>query len=324
LGFALEALVSLIAMTSCFDIILRGFKKASVGRLLKGHAFGLFFLLFFTVPQISEAKNAVKASGSGGVLSQVSIPKAKVYEAPDFDSKVLTLLPGGRQVYTSSKSFGESVRFYKIRIGNKIGYISTIEVRRKSDVKDDPRDQGKFGKKSKLDANGKKKKSEPLMFSRFFGLQIGSTGYRENIPGIDANTNMIFYGAKLTGPDVLVSGPIIDLNFNVSLSAPSYYTNYSLTKPTGVLIWLDTLLLAPLGARQDSAFYLGVGPTFVFSYIQVVTGGESRTLSSLNVGATVMVGAAYRAERLVFKAEAKQVFEKKQYTGFLVSLQSEL
>lgn len=281
-----------------------------------------------SVPSSSRQRTSRSSTNSkrpnqagGGVAAVVRTDGALVYAQPDFDAEVLSTLNEGQSIRVSRGTTGQFAKFHKVRVGPILGYIAEIDVQVEGATK--KRTHKRADKKQEK----KKKKDDgpqlPMMFSRFVGVLVGQTSYKEGIQGADEDANLLTYGLKVTGPDVVLDGPIMDLNVQLHYGAPSYYDRLSETKPTGFILWVDPLLLLPFVNGQNSMVYLGAGPVLVLSNFKVYNTNRMMDLTALNVGASFSVGAGFRIEKVAVRAEAKYYLEKTSYKGILLSVQSQ-
>lgn len=286
----------------------------------------------------ATSAGAAAASMVDGV---VKTDGAMVYSRPDFDSDVVATLSKGQKVRVNRAAVGGDMgRFYKLRVQGQVGYIADIDVevvggampiakapatgtKKKTSAK-----RTKQGESQKEADSAKNKKSPrrrqlPIYFSRYVGVLIGQSGYRENISGVDSNTTMSIYGLKVTGPDVLIDGPVIDFSVALHYGAPSYYDSLSTTKPAGFIMLTDALLLLPFMHGDNALAYLGAGPLLALSNIQTTTAGTPRTLTSFNLGASFSLGGAVRFDKLALRLEAKYFWEKQTYQALQAAIQTE-
>ena len=280
---------------------------------------GLFLSL--SIVGLSSSARAASVSGVAGVIVNDG---AQVYDKPNFDAKVIGRLHEGRKVRVSKGETGSYTKFHKIKVGKRFGYISSMDVAVAGGrAPASNRSKGVTG--GSVDVSHSKKHHKPklpVFFSKFFGLSVGIAQYRESISGVDAQTNLLIYGIKFTGPDVLITGPVIDFNFDIHYGAPSYYNSLSTIQPSGFLIMTDALFMLPFLQRQDFSGLFGVGPLITYSSFRVFNGGQSQELSELNIGASFMTGFVYRMGDVAVRAEAKYYVEKRSYPGALLSLQT--
>jgi len=266
-----------------------------------------------------------------GVAAVIATDGALVFVKPDSTSSVMAQLSQGQKVRVSKGQVrGVDGIFRRIRVGNKIGYILNEDVVLQTAASPVP----PKGKTAKADSSAKRtrgkereKKKEsrrdPIYFTRYIGLLVGETEYKEDIANVDASARLMIYGFKLTGPDVLISGPVIDFNFALHYGVPPYYDRLSDTKPTGFVIFTDALLPIPVMQGIDSMLYLGVGPALVYSQFDVVQGVRRMDLKNVNLGLSTSLGAAYRIEKIALRLEAKYFVEKTSYRAVQAVLQTE-
>ncbi len=271
----------------------------------------------------SAKKPAAAGQAGSGVGAIVRNDGALVYTNPDFDSEVLATLQEGQAVRVSKATTGNFAKFHKVRAGPVLGYIAEIDIQIEGATKKRTHKRGD----KKADTRKKKKKDDgpelPMMFSRFVGLLVGQNSFKESIQGSDEDESLFVYGLKITGPDVVFEGPIMDLTIALHYGAPNYYGKLSSTKPSGFAIWVDPLLLLPFVNAQDHMFYIGAGPTFVLTSFKVTNTDRMMDLTSINIGAAFSAGAGFRIEKVAVRFEGRYYLERQSYKGLQLSVQSQ-
>lgn len=281
------------------------------------------------VKKTSDSSKSMKgAKRADGVEAYISTDGALILDAPDHDASPIAQYAEGHKVRVSKKTVpgtGESAgeRFRKVRVGSRIGYVPEIDVRlgqpaaqvlKRKEKKADGRSR------SSTESQGKK---NPMYFSRYMGLIGGSSEFKEDITGVDASTTMLVYGFKLTGPDILLEGPIIDFNFLLHFGAPTYYEPLSAVKPTGYVILTDASVMVPLIARENAMVYMVTGPLLMYSQFNVVNGSRARDLTEANLGWNLGLAVGARFQKVAVRLEGKYFIEKRSYRAVLASLQTE-
>lgn len=310
-----------------------------------------FVFIFFSFPTFAErvqnnsrvvprapASAVVKAKTQDGVAANVTTDGALVLDRPDTDASPISQLKENAKVRVSKRSIDgpDGSKFRRIKVGNRIGYIAEIDLQigesgaGKSVGVGEGEREGR-GKKKLASKEAKRKTAakrrmstnrESMMFSRFVGFLIGSSEYKEGIDGVNSSTNLVVYGMKITGPDVIISGPVIDFNLALHYGAPSYYEALSQTKPTGFLLLTDMLFLAPFAHGQDSMLYFGAGPMIAFSKYAVVNSGRAMDLTQINLGLSLELAGAVRFDKVALRLEAKYFIEKQSYKAIQASVQT--
>lgn len=284
----------------------------------------LFFLIALCSAAFADSSLAAPAVKQGsGVAASVRTDGAMIYSKPDFDSELLTTLKQGDKVRVSSGATGDFAKFHKVRVGSILGYIADIDVQiegapKKRDHVRKFGEDGKDGKKHKLKkdakADDKKKKfkdqSLPILFTKYVGVLIGFSEFNEAITGVSSKENLLVYGLKITGPDVLLNGPIMDLNLAFHYGAPSYYTALSSTKPSGFVLMADALLLLPFFQRDLTMISIGLGPALRFSNFTVTSGGEPKSLTQLDLALSAALGGGFKLGKVAVRLEGKYLFGK--------------
>jgi hypothetical protein len=275
----------------------------------------------------NQNPNQALKNKSNGFAATVKTDGAGLYSQPDFDSNLLVMLNVGDQIKVSKGLVGQGVKFRRARAGAVIGYISNDDI---SIVKADSTLKGASGGSSQTRTAaragsgrtvgaktkaGKAKASGdhlPMIFAKFIGGSIGQTGYK----GAGGKSPLTVYGLKVTGPDLLISGPIQDLSIVIHNGAPSYLNSASDSKSTGFVIFADLSLLLPLFQRQDAMIYAGIGPLLVLSSLKTATDAGIASRSSLNPGLSLNFGGGVRYPQwsnLALRMEAKYLVEKQSY-----------
>jgi hypothetical protein len=299
-------------------------------------------LIVFSVPSFAAEKAhrrrpaaagkakrpAPKKSGERGVQAQVKTEGAIVYNRPDFDADQLVALHEGQKIVVSKGTFGSYAKFYKVKVGNRIGYIADIDVepsgssdgRGEHQSSHSTAESKRRSKKDDLDRD-RPPKHMPIYFTRYLGVYLVFADFKEDIVGVDAQENLLMYGLKITGPGTILNGPSTDFNLALHYGAPSYYGALSSTKPSGFVLWTDLLFLLPLVNGEDFMAYVGVGPLMVLSNIKATNSRRPMDLTAVNVGASFSGGLAFRINRVAIRVEGKYMWEKVAYKSVGASLQ---
>ena len=296
-----------------------------------------------------------------GVAAVVRTDGAMMYAKPDFDADLLGTLKKGDKIRVSSGTTGDFAKFHKARAGSLLGYIAEIDVQVEGAAKkrdhvrgagtggaagvgaEDEAGAAKSGKKSgrrkksskSVDgkstdgknsdaraADKKKYTTEPIFFTRYVGVTVGMWQFNEAIAGVDSHESLLSYGLKVTGPDVLLTGPIMELNLGFHYGAPSYYESLSKTKPSGFLAVADILLLYPLIQRDSAVVTFGLGPAFKLSNFSV-NPGEPKSLTQFDLALAGALSGGLRFGRYALRLDGKLVLAKYADKLFQLSLQQE-
>ncbi len=276
----------------------------------------------------SQTKGQSKAAAY--ITMVIATDGAIVFDRPNQDANVMTQLPYGKKVRVSRGSTrGGEDRFRRIKVGSKSGYILEIDVAPESAINEAEISTGKKqvakNAKNKRDSQRERKRpKEPFYFTRYVGLTGGFADFKESISGVDAvSNNFLVYGLKITGPEVVFSGPVVDLNILLHYGAPEYYEKLSKIKPTGFVLFTDALFVLPVLNRENGAVYVEAGPLLVYSSFKVLNGTRVMDLTSVNLGASFAAGAGFRVEKVALRLEGKYMIEKQSYKAVQLSLQTE-
>ena len=250
-----------------------------------------------------------------------------VYEKPDLDSKPFAILPQGTRIPVSKGTRGEFQKFYRTRFQGKLGWVLTIDVRPEAEVrKAIAKAKGKKPKKGPFAAENEAEENQdgggknPYVFSQSASLVFGLVDFQEDVEGVGRQESLTVYGFKITGPDVFIQGPVVDLNFLLHYGAPTYYDNLSSTKPSGFVVWVDALLVMPLRMREDSLISAAAGPVLTLSSIKTSQGLSAVDSFDARIGAALSLTAGMRFDEIATRIDARYVIEGKSYPQFLFSL----
>ena len=280
------------------------FKKFAVCSLLGGLGFFSSLAMAFAAP--APAGNS---ASRGFVLHD----GAAVYQKADFDSSVIAYLQAGKIFEISGKTFGA---FYRIRVKpGMIGYIAD------SDIKSS-RKKNQEAAAEAANAPAKKKKKHPFGFTQYAGLEFAYVNYREDTMGIKPTASLTFVGAKLSGPNLVVSGAMTtDVNFLLSYGAPSYYSQTTGNSAAGWIFISDFLFVTNFPQGRNALLYSGFGPMLRYSKFDVQLGKAQYSLEDMALGAVFTAGLGLRAGRFALRSEIQYYWEKMQYYGGALALQ---
>jgi hypothetical protein len=297
----------------------------------------------------AAVKTARGKARDNGVGASVLTDGAMVYTKPDFDADVLTKLKKGQRVRVSRGVRGEYAKFHKVRAGSVLGWIAEIDVKvdgapRRAEAArerqaNEPRErtskraqaeaEAKAKAKDKREAESPREKkpfmdeSLPIFFTKYVGVLAGASEFVESVSGVDSHETLLVYGLKVTGPDVLLTGPVMDFNIALHYGAPSYYDSLSSTKPGGFVLMSDALLLYPFFNRDKAMITFGLGPLLKFSNFSVTSGGDAKSLTELDAGVSLALGGAVKFGKIAVRLEGKYMLEKHQEKLFQLAVQQQ-
>ena len=271
------------------------------------------------------AKSGAK-SGAKTAIAVVIADEAQIYSKPDLDAPVIAQVKQGTKLTVSTGTRGDYAKFHRTRVGGKLGWILILDVRSEAVAKKvltmakaqayKPGPFASENKDSESDGeseSGKSKSREPFLFTRSISFAIGMNEYKEAVNGYDYSDHLLTYGLKLTGPDVLLTGPLMDVNIVAHYGAPIYYNGLSSIKPSGFIVWTDANFLLPIVARDHALVGVGAGPLLVISNIQTTQVDRTNSIWQFNLGVNLEVTAGFRWDDLCLRIDAKYLFENKTY-----------
>ncbi len=276
----------------------------------------------------SEKSSAGSPSGSSNSSNKkntkaryfvVVAPETYVYEKPDLDSKAFGLLPQGTRLPVSRGTRGEYAKFYRTRFKGKLGWVLTIDVKPEAVVrkaieesKSRPPPKGPFAAEQEAAAQENDQK-KPFIFSQSASFVAGMSQFKEGVEGVSHDVQLPVYGIRVLGPDVILSGPIVDFGLLLHYGAPSYYAQASSTTPNGFLIWTEALLMMPIRMRETSWLGVGAGPVLAMSNIQTTRGLETNDSFDARIGVTLSFTGAIRFDEFLVRGDLRYVWAGESY-----------
>lgn len=276
---------------------------------------------------------------------QVTGDEPYMYDKPDFDAKVVqTLQPG--KIYNVSPQL-QGGAFYRISgEGGVLGYISDADVRPL--WKGAPTGEGK--KEDKTEAKKKaaeppptpkkkpeqkaeelkrpKKDNRPFEYTQYVGIQYNQIEFTENTMGDRRKEALGFFGAKLSGPDLVIEGEIpTEVNFLFHSGAPGYYEKMTGKGADGWILLMNFLLESYFPQGKNALTFLGFGPELRYSKFTAAltdsTTGKtsSYSMEDIGIGAVFNMGAAVRLGRTSLRGDIQYHWEKESYLGAGLTLQ---
>jgi len=259
--------------------------------------------------------------------AEVISDEAEVFEKANFDSSIIATLSPGKVFYVSKGLYNGA--FYKIRVKKgMLGYIADSDVKPLFKTDFPKVTAAKKKKKSSAPEEEPPKKRRPFEFSRYIGAQYAQINFQEETMGGKPRENLGFFGVKMAGTDVAISGLIpTEVNFLLYPGAPGYYEKSTGHSASGWLFIADMLLETYFPQSRDSLIFFGFGPMMRYSKYDVEltdagTGKNSAySLEDIALGAAFNLGMAFRLGPVALRGEVNYYWEKQQYTGAGISAQ---
>jgi hypothetical protein len=285
-------------------------------------AFSLtFFVLLWVLP-----------AGATAARGKVRSEEAVVYKSANFDSPVIAKLPAGGVYYISSVLFNGA--FYRIMVKrNLIGYVADYQIDPLSGATAAAPKVNTERKKTKPSKNKEKAEARkeppqrPLSLTRYGGFEYASIDYKEHTMGGNYHEGLSFFGAKFSGPDLLVSGPFtMDINLLMHFGAPGYYKTATGNSADGFVFLADVMFESTVPMTAKTMIFYGFGPMFHFSKFNLQLGTapskKNYVAEDMNLGAVFNLGGALRLNRRWgLRGEARYYWEKATYIGFTGAVQ---
>jgi hypothetical protein len=264
--------------------------------------------------------------------AEVVAEEALVYSKADFDAPILDSLKKGEVFEISRRLYGA---FHAVRLrSGKVGFIADSDVRplgkksqnrrgglsaqseAKADVKADVKAQAKTPIKKKPDAN-----------SKTVGGTLMSLRFREDTMGLRPTDQMPFFGLRLSGPDLVVAGPVLtDINFLISGRAPNYYSEVSSGGASGYAFLVDFALEMPNKLNRLVWSYWGFGPFVKYSRWQTSienlnSANSVYVMEDMALGLKLQAGLLFHLGGAKLRLEIPYYWEKMHHSGLALSVQ---
>lgn len=251
---------------------------------------------------------------------------AMVYLKPDFDSEVMGYAEAGKVYDISNKKFNQA--FHRIRLSKgKIGYIADNDLDL-SNVKGAKAKSKSSDKKSdrKSEVAKKERPLRPYTESQYAGFQYAQINYSEKTMGRLNRSALDFIGIKLSGPDLVFSGPAnTEVNMLLAGSAPGYYEKATGRGAGGMVLLTNILFQNANSLGKEAGYFYGFGPMLKYSRFDVQLGSGSSVkqynLEDVSLGMVFNLGAGFRFSKISVRADYTYFWESESYSGLGVSIQ---
>ncbi len=253
---------------------------------------------------------------------------AVVFEQPDFDSQGKFQLHEGDKVEVSKRSFlGKNGMgaFVRVKLSNgQLGFISDAEFVRAGALAQEKKEKEKKEKKSEIPKKDNSRK-KPFELTRYRGFNIEYVGYKEQTMGFQPMSNVVFYGFKMVGPNLLVEGDLVtELNVSLLPGTPPFYQEATGNAANGWVLHTDMMFQSVFPQTREIVTYTGFGPMFKYNHYNVALTSAGKTKSydveDMILGAVFNFGFGVRMGSSCLRAEFKYDWEKTQYWGIGTSL----
>ena len=274
-----------------------------------------------------SVSSQVKANPNKAQKAFISGEQAYIFQQPNFDAEVITILTPSKTVYFISN--GKWGPFYKIRLEpGKTGYVLDSDIR----IIKDPnsKSQTKNQNEQDGDSRNKNKKRHALSFknARYYGPVLQMIDFTENTMNNIRHQYLPFYGIKVSGAHT-----VFDDNTNTEADLllhwgpPSYYTDATGNTAAGFLILADVLWQSLQQQSKNVMTFFGAGPMFRYSHISsTLTIGNIKSeyaLDDMVLGAAFNAGMVTRLEQYALRLDAKYYWERQKYWAIGLAFQFE-
>lgn len=287
----------------------------------------------------AKIPDAVRKEPGKFQVGRVATGDAVVYAEPDFDSDVLGRVKPDTTWWMSKAVYGA---FYQVFIGERVGFVSDVDIvpiNATKGGKTAGRGNGRSANESESSSGGREsrakegarlgggeiRKARAFLEQSYQGISFLGLRYREETMGLRPTDNMLLFGFKASGIDVVSQGLTTELNAQISFSPPKYYEQATGHTSEGFLFLLDAMVVNANTHGRDTQTFFGFGPMFRFSKYSVtlpVSGkSEYYSLEDMALGAKFNLGIAQRWGSFSTRLDLQYMWEKMQYFGIGLALQ---
>lgn len=266
----------------------------------------------------AQAPSSAPKSQKGTVISE----EAMVYQNPDFDSPVVGTVHRGENY---DISIGRKGPFYKVRLKpGSLGWIGDNDIvpgaNRVSPPVKNPKAPNIKKKKAQQAPSQPKKKQKPFVLQDYRGPALEYLPFKEETLGASRKENLLFYGFKWAGPNLIVDGDTVtDASVLFHYGAPKYYKDATGSDASGWIILANFLFQSNQSQGRDVMTFYGFGPAFRYSHFNVAmnVAGQNTNYAAddMALGAVFNGGIGLRRGNYAVRAELKYYWEKTTYLG---------
>ncbi len=280
-------------------------------------------------PKMKSAPVKSPANPNKAQKAIISGEQTYIFQQPNFDAEVVTILTPGKTVYFISQ--GKWGPFHKIRLEpGKTGYVIDSDIRILKDPKIKNQIISKNADEEKAGGRKSKKRRHAKSFknARYWGAALQMTDFTENTMNNIRHQYLPFYGIKISGPHTVLED---DTNLEVDLllhwGPPSYYTDATTNTAAGFIVITDLLWQSLQQQSKNVMTFFGAGPMFRYSHISsTLTIGNTKSeyaLDDMVIGAAFNAGMVTRIDQYALRLDAKYHWEKQKYWAIGLAFQYE-
>lgn len=305
------------------------------------HVFCVVLVLFgFSFAEAQAKKRVMRDPGQRG---RVTVDGAAVYEAPNFDSPVMDYLDRGKTILISRRVYrgaGGLGAFHKIRLRKGVfGYITDVDIQIIGALgKKGAPTQAQPAPKPQVDptdptqiqpelessiAQDEANQGAGIYLTRYLMANYATYDYTEKLANKTQSADFSMFGFKLSGPGSIMGGLPLDLEMNLAMGEPDFYSQY-FTSVKGFMLLGHAMLMLPGMEFKRGLLFYGGGLSAKYARYEVIT-RNSPNLPAIDsqdlvLGLAGQFGYAHQiGSKYLLKADFRYYFEKESYMGYAVS-----
>lgn len=279
---------------------------------------GILFCLSLSISFLSwaQAKKPVQFKRAQAVREEVEI-----FNAADFDSKVLTYINPGRYYYISNKKYGA---FYRIKISDKvIGYISDSEIdiegvgrlQQKPFIDDpEPVETTKKNRERMIEEDEVEAEVGSVLKEHYHGLIINLVNYHEKTMNGVQVADLYALGYRYI-PFLSDFSSSVAWDINASYGLPKYYTDQLAAEGQGFTVWGGAQVVNISVIGSSTTLRYGLGPFLKYSNYNIKTTVKNYSLQDLNFGVLLEGGFIFHTRWVSFDLGLRYYWERESYGG---------
>lgn len=253
--------------------------------------------------------------------AQIIHGEVQIYKKPNRNSQVIATVIKGNVFDVSQKP---RQGYYRIRIRpGVLGYVFEKDVK---PLFGNAAVKKRIQKKTPQKREAKRNLS--FQHTLFTGFQYALIQFQEKTMGGERSEQLGFFGAKLSGPDLIVEGAMpTEVNFMFHVGAPSYYEKLTGYGADGWIFLGNFLWQNSYSHGPNALTFFGFGPEFRYSKFRVSlldtpTGKPKHyLLDDMTVGAVFNAGVSFRINKIALRGDLQYHWEEQKYWGSSLAVQ---
>lgn len=260
--------------------------------------------------------------------AQAVRPGVEIYEAANFDAKIIHYIKPGEFYYISNKTFGP---FYKIKISDKIlGYVADTEIDiqgigtiQEKPFIDDPDSEPQNKKKKKeIDPPEEEDEEEDSQYKNSYnGIILNLINYHETTMNGLQVADLYGIGFRHI-PFISDYAASVAWDITAAFGAPSYYKEALNADTKGLTVWGGAQIINISAVDQNKTLRYGFGSFLKYANYNVSskTSDKAYSLQELTFGVSLEGGFILHMNLVSLDLGLRYYWERESYGGLSLGL----